>query len=108
MYNIKKQNFVTLCVRGEVLLEEIDDWVEKWHDSSQRKELHEYLGMSWDEYSAWVSMPEILPFIITAHKENRNFSDLLEELEELPMAARADSKLKARKLVAWLKSQRKI
>lgn len=95
-------------MRGEVLLEEIDDWIDNWHDSPQKKELHEYLGMNWNEYSAWVSMPEILPYIIKAHRDNMVFSDLLEELEELPMAARADSKHKALKLINWLKLQNKI
>jgi DNA-directed RNA polymerase specialized sigma subunit len=104
----KKYNFVTLCMQGEVLLEEIDDWIEKWHDSPQKEELYEYLGMSWSEYSAWVSMPEILPFIITAHRENREFTELLEELNELPMAARSNSKNEPKKLIEWLKSHKII
>jgi hypothetical protein len=100
-----KSNFIDLCLRGEVLLEEIDDWVDEWHDTPQDRKLHEYLGMNWAEYSSWVNMPQILPFIITAHKEGRDFSDLLEELQSLPMAARADTKLKAKKLFNWLKAQ---
>lgn len=105
-----KKKFIDLCLRGEVLLEEIDDWIDQWHDTPQKQELHEYLGMDWDEYSSWVNMPAILPFIIIAHKENRNFSDLvkelqLKELQSLPMAARADTKLKAGKLIKWLKTQ---
>ena len=36
--------------------DEIDDFVEKWHeDENTTQELHEYLGMSWEEYSAWVT-----------------------------------------------------
>jgi hypothetical protein len=98
-------NFIELCLRGEVLLEEIDDWIDEWHESPQKQELHEFLGMSWGEYSSWVSMPEILPFIVTAHKQNRRFLDVLEEFQSLPIAARADTKLKASRLLKWLKEQ---
>lgn len=32
----------------------LDDLVEKWHNSpDDGKPLHEYLGMTWDEYGAW-------------------------------------------------------
>ncbi|OQW90641.1 MAG: hypothetical protein BWK79_19285 [Beggiatoa sp. IS2] len=101
----KKNNFIDLCLSGDVLLEEIDEWIDEWHDSPQKQELHDFLGMNWAEYSSWVSMPEILPFIVTAHKENKNFIDLLEEIQSLPIAARADAKLEVNKLVEWLKAQ---
>lgn len=100
-----KNNFIDLCSFGEVLLEEIDDWVDEWHKSSQEQELHQYLGMDWAEYSSWITMPEILPFIVTAHRENRTFTELMEEFQALPLAARAATKLKARKLINWLKVQ---
>ncbi|MFH0959522.1 MAG: hypothetical protein V1897_12535 [Pseudomonadota bacterium] len=102
-----KNNFIDLCLRGEKLLEEIDDWVDDWHDSEQEQEqeLHEYLGMSWAEYSSWVNMPEILPFIVTAHKDNKSFTEFFGNFSSLPMAARADSKLKAQKLAKWLKAK---
>ncbi len=108
MFKQTKKDFISLCSRGEVLLEEIDDWVDKWHDSDQKNELHEYLGMSWTEYSSWVDMPESLPFIVSAHRDQINFLDMMNEFNELPMAARADSKIKAQKLAKWLKQNRKI
>ena len=40
------------------LQDEIDDFVEKWHeDENATQELHEYLGMSWEEYSVWAAKP---------------------------------------------------
>jgi hypothetical protein len=105
MSNKQKDNFIDLCLRGEVLMEEIDDWVDEWHDSPQEQELYEFLGMNWDEYSSWVSIPETLPVIVTAHKENRNFMEMLVEFQALPMAARAETQQKAHKLVSWLKAQ---
>lgn len=33
--------------------EELDDLVGQWHDSDKQVSLHEYLGMSWEEYAVW-------------------------------------------------------
>lgn len=35
--------------------EEINDRVDYWHDNPELNvPLHEYLGMTWNEYKAWV------------------------------------------------------
>jgi len=104
MYRKNQDNFIESCISGLVLLEEIDDWIDKWHDNSQGMELHEYLGMNWEEYSSWISMPEILPFIVTAHKDNKKVITLLKEIESLPIAARSGNRQKAKELVKWLES----
>jgi hypothetical protein len=36
---------------GECLPEDIDDFIDEWHDGDFEEELHEFLGMSWKEYS---------------------------------------------------------
>lgn len=38
----------------EVTLDNIHDLIEEWHESDSDKELHEYLGMSFEEYAYWV------------------------------------------------------
>ena len=73
-----KETFIDLCLRGEASLGEIDNLIDKWHGTRQEIELHEYLGMTWTEYSSWVSTPDILPLIITARKNNKNFKELME------------------------------
>ncbi|HVO66153.1 MAG TPA: hypothetical protein VMT12_06710 [Syntrophales bacterium] len=105
MSRLKERSFIELCSNGEALLEEIDDYIAKWHESSSRVELHEYLGMKWLEYSAWVAEPDILPFIVTAHLENKTLKTVLEENEKWPLAARADTPKKAKMIISWLKSQ---
>jgi hypothetical protein len=40
--------------------EELDDLVDKWHDSDTKMSLHEYLGMSREEYAVWTEF-DILP-----------------------------------------------
>ena len=100
--------FVERCARGELLLEEIDDFVDEWHDEDYEEELHEYLGMTLEEYSLWVADPDVLPFIVTAHIEQKSVADVLYELERLPLAARSDQPDKAMRLMKWLRKKGKL
>ena len=44
----------------EMLLEAIDDKVEAWHEGDgDGLDLHEYLGMNWDEYAVWAKEPSV-------------------------------------------------
>lgn len=96
-------SFIDLCLSGDVLEDEIDDFVEKWHDDSEMKiDLHEYLGMSWEEYSIWATKPSILPFILSARKKGTAFDVELNHTR-LALAARAETAEEARKLESWLK-----
>lgn len=98
-------SFIEMCVLGEALLEDIDDYVEKWHFSDSALPLHKFLGMTKSEYSLWVADPNVLPFIVTAHKTDQDVGVLLDGVQELPMAARTDGPEKAKKLLAWLKQE---
>lgn len=101
----RKYSFIELCVQGNALLEEIDDFIDKWHESSSTEELHEFLGMTWKEYCVWVSEPDLLPFIVTAHSENKDLDTILDGDKTLRLAARADSPETAKKIISWLKSK---
>lgn len=72
-------NFIQECLRGDVPKEEIDQFVEAWHQGREGADvmLHEYLGMEWSEYQLWSTTPSVLPFVLTAHK---NGTSLQEEL----------------------------
>ena len=98
-------SFIEKCVLGKVLLEEIDDYVEKWHASDSALPLHKFLGMTKAEYSLWVADPAVLPFIVTAHKTDQDVGKLLDGAQGLPMAARADGPEKAKKLLGWLRQE---
>lgn len=102
------KSFVERCMHGEVLMDEIDDFIDQWHKTASKLELHEFLGMTSKEYALWVSDPSVLPFIITAHKEKRGIRAVLEEFETLPLAARAGSPAKALALMKWLKAKGKF
>ncbi len=67
MFNVSEHNFIKSCQRGEVLPDDIDDCIDDWHDHDYAMELHEFLGMSWEEYRRWVANPNTLFQIIEAH-----------------------------------------
>jgi hypothetical protein len=56
--------FVEEYLSGRVGIGAIDDFVDEWHESSGGVELHDHLGLTWDEYRAWVERPESLPSIL--------------------------------------------
>ena len=98
-------NFIEQCLAGRALPEDIDDFVDSWHDGDSKLSLHRHLGMSKSEYSLWVADPEVLPYIINAHYFGRDVFEILDEVEALPLAARSDGPDKALILMRWLKKE---
>lgn len=47
---------------------DIDDWVERWHGSDTGMELHEFLGMTREEYANWASAPDALEHIVAIRR----------------------------------------
>lgn len=102
-------SFVELCLEGSVLEEEIDRFVEDWHEGrvGADMELHEYLGMTWEEYQLWATTPSVLPFVLTARKHGTSLRQELEQ-DRVKMAARASSVTEASKVEAWLRNAGRI
>lgn len=102
-------NFVELCLEGSVLEEEIEQFVQDWHEGREGAdmELHEYLGMSWEEYQLWATTPSVLPFVLAARKRGISLDQEL-ALDRSAMVARAGSVSEATKVEAWLRSVGKI
>jgi hypothetical protein len=48
---------------SEVEAEDIDDFVEEWHEGEYEAPLAEFLGLSDDEYWRWVKDANALPEI---------------------------------------------
>jgi hypothetical protein len=54
----ERETFVDLVLTGRARRVDVEDHVDAWHDAPEGSpaaglELHEYLGMSWDEYRLW-------------------------------------------------------
>ena len=96
-------NFINLCSNGDALPEEIDNFIEAWHKSSSTTDLHDYLGMTWEEYSAWAIDKSVLNIIITARIRKIDYKDILVEDKGVELAARSQSSAHTRRLIEWLK-----
>ena len=103
-----QMTFVDLCIKGVVLTEEIDDFVDSWHSSDSEQALHEFLGMTQEEYAAWVDGSWVLPYIIIAHRDGIALDELLNKSRELKLAARAADAERAQELIDWLQEQGKL
>ena len=85
------KTFVESCLEGDVFEDEIDLFVDHWHDSDCACGLDEYLGFTAEEYAEWVRNPGSLRAILFAHKHNRPLKEALTLAESsFALAARGD------------------
>ena len=49
-----KDNLIDMCVRGKATLDDLDNYVERWHTSDIDCDLNEYLGLTESEYGKWL------------------------------------------------------
>lgn len=66
--NLKKMdNFIEQVISGDACICNIDDFIEQWHifEDPDEVSLHEYLGMTIEEYSEFVESPKNLIKIIS-------------------------------------------
>jgi hypothetical protein len=66
------KTFIDLSLEGKVSLDQIDDYIDAWHNEPRGESLSQYLGMEKTEYSLWVRDPDALAYIIKARRENRS------------------------------------
>ena len=103
----ERPTFMQMALRGDVMSDEIEDFVGFWHNSDSTDDLHDYLGMSWEEYSLWVSDPDYIDLIIAARRNKlpllKAINDNLRSPERL--AARADDAGKLAALRRWIAAQ---
>jgi hypothetical protein len=101
--------FLDRYLNGEVLAEDIDDFIDVWHENPAGKEIYEFLGMSEKEYSLWLRDPDALPHIARARRAGLPLEVALRTaLEEFPIAARSANATKVDRLMRWLKQIGKI
>jgi hypothetical protein len=95
------ESFMGEVLEGTALWTEIDDWIDRWHEGGGEGKLHEFLGMSWDEYRLWAEQPTALRFIIAAHEHGEPVESLL-QAPGYAIAARGLSKEDASNVRQWL------
>ena len=56
--------FINDIKNNKALIIDIDKYIEEWHSHDYDVELHEFLGLTWEEYKLWVEKPNTLKLII--------------------------------------------
>jgi len=105
--SLDRKTFVDLCLSGDALADEIDDYIDQWHGKGTGMSLHQFLGLSWPEYALWVERPDCLKYILYARKNSRVIAED-EVIPKLRIAARAVSPEDAEEMVAWLRETGRI
>ncbi len=95
-------DFITDCINGDALLEEVDNYIDGWHESDSKISLNAYLGMTAKEYDLFVQDAKYLSYIVTAHMEGVDIKSIIES--QFAMAARSSDINKSARLVTWLNS----
>lgn len=98
--------FVDLCLKGEAIAEDIDDFVDAWHEGGTGMPLSTFLGMTREEYALWVEKPASLNIILEARMRGRRIGDY--GVDDFRRAARADSEVAIQDLVEWLKQDGRL
>ena len=104
-------SFFDLYGKGEVAAGDIDDFVSRWHadQDSWAKDLalHEYLGVTHEEYEVWLCDPLSLPSILEARRSGRPLADVMTDRYEEMRAAngRTDAAI-LHSLGNWLEQRR--
>ena len=62
------KTFMEKYLLGEVEAEDVDDFVDEWHEGEYTTSLAEFLGLSDDEYWRWVKDANVLPAIRAAQE----------------------------------------
>jgi hypothetical protein len=104
----KKKTYIELCLEGKADLTEIDEYIEMWHSSETDFPIYEYLGMNRDEYALWVERSESLRFILFSRQYDLTLQEAIDQMTELPLAARASDAKELDKVIKWLKRTGKI
>jgi hypothetical protein len=101
------KNFVLDCIQGDALIDDLDRYVDYWHENSQELncDLRNFLGMSLSEYNYFLKDEDYIADIIYAHEHNLDIEEVLEfNANNVPMAARADKADEMKVIQDWLKN----
>ena len=101
---MSNKTFLQACLDGDVLLEEIDEYINNWHKEKTDLSIYKYLGLSKKEYDRWLENPLFLKLIIFSHKQDTPLSSIEKWDEGELVAARAASQEEAHIMINWLKN----
>lgn len=109
----KQPTFMGLYSNGYVMADEIDDFIDRWHEiasaaAGSRVSIHDFLGMTRDEYEAWVHDASVLPHIVRARMSQSPLDTIMSEhMDEMLLAARANNRTAIEALGKWLERRKR-
>lgn len=96
------ERYMDCVLDGRTLWTDIEAFVGRWHADAGKESLHDFLGMTWSEYSLWVEQPAALRVIIAARERDEPVEAVLAHVDEFALAARGLSNEDARTVRTWL------
>lgn len=97
------KTFVDACLAGQALLDDVDNWIDEWHESDTELSLDSFLGFSGDEGALFAEKPEALRFIVAARRQHVPVTTVLATRDDYALAARAGDSERAASVLAWLR-----
>jgi hypothetical protein len=100
-----EMTFVEKCLAGEALIDDIDDYFDRWHEGEGDPDtsLAQFLGFTDIEYRLWAEKPNLLPFILNARKGGVSLANA-RDYHATRLAARDLPVEDVEELTQWLKS----
>lgn len=101
------QTFVEALLAGEALVSDYEDWEERWHEADDSDpiasmELHEFLGLSFEEYKTVAFNPATIKSVVAqrhgSYPGSQAGYDLAARSGNLEMASRLLDELKRKHL----------
>lgn len=63
------RTFIDAVLAGDAVLSDLDDWVGRWHDSDSDLKLHEWLGLTGEEYARLGAGDHHLAVVLHARRD---------------------------------------
>src|SRR4051794_15007303 len=101
----KPARFIDLAVGGWLVdvSAAFDQYVAKWHEAATEEPLHEWLGLSQDEYALIVEKPAWIRAVLMARVSGVSLKSAVEAANDVSsLAARGIPQSEIPKIRAWL------
>lgn len=83
------KNFVQDCLDGNAILDDIDDYVEYWHNNDVNGTLEKFIGLDEYESEKWLQEgDDILRGVIYCRRHNLNYKEYEQMNSDSKIAAR--------------------
>lgn len=99
---MSRKKYMDELLDGEAFLDEIDDYIDDWHNSDSDEKIYEYLGMTEEEYGLWVEDESVLKSIVYCRKNKKSIKDILEFNKSYNMVARSATPEQGKKIINWM------